>query len=104
MSSKNLGLPSGEEISSRLETAVDDARQAFEDVEDEVGGEQYVDVAANWFSSCWAVAKRTQLRELPALRHAVAAGEPLNPEVVRLWRASVGIEIHDGYGRPRPVP
>ena len=46
-----------------------------------------------------AVAKRTQLRELPALRHAVAAGEPLNPEVVRLWRDSVGIEIHDGYGQ-----
>ena len=29
-----------------------------------------------------AIAKRTELRELPALRHAVAAGEPLNPEVV----------------------
>ena len=46
-----------------------------------------------------AIAKRTQLRELPALRHAVAAGEPLNPEIVRLWRDSVGIEIHDGYGQ-----
>ncbi len=46
-----------------------------------------------------AVAKRARLRELPALRHAVAAGEPLNPEVVRLWRDTVGIEIHDGYGQ-----
>ena len=46
-----------------------------------------------------AIAKRTRLRELPALRHAVAAGEPLNPEVVRLWRDAVGIEIHDGYGQ-----
>jgi acyl-coenzyme A synthetase/AMP-(fatty) acid ligase len=46
-----------------------------------------------------AVAKRAQLRELPALRHAVAAGEPLNPEVVRLWHDAVGIEIHDGYGQ-----
>ena len=46
-----------------------------------------------------AVAKRTELRELPALRHAVAAGEPLNPEIVRLWRDAVGIEIHDGYGQ-----
>jgi acyl-coenzyme A synthetase/AMP-(fatty) acid ligase len=46
-----------------------------------------------------AVAKRTALRELPALRHAVAAGEPLNPEIVRLWRDAVGIEIHDGYGQ-----
>ncbi len=46
-----------------------------------------------------AVAKRTKLRELPALRHAVAAGEPLNPEIVHLWRDAVGIEIHDGYGQ-----
>jgi acyl-coenzyme A synthetase/AMP-(fatty) acid ligase len=46
-----------------------------------------------------AVAKRGALRPLPALRHAVAAGEPLNPEIVRLWRDAVGIEIHDGYGQ-----
>ena len=46
-----------------------------------------------------AIAKRTELRELPALRHAVAAGEALNPEIVRLWRDAVGIEIHDGYGQ-----
>jgi acyl-coenzyme A synthetase/AMP-(fatty) acid ligase len=46
-----------------------------------------------------AVAKRARLRELPALRHAVAAGEPLNPEIVHLWRDAVGIEIHDGYGQ-----
>jgi len=46
-----------------------------------------------------AMAKRTELRELPALRRAVAAGEPLNPEIVRLWRDAVGIEIHDGYGQ-----
>ncbi len=46
-----------------------------------------------------AVAKRAQLRALPALRHAVAAGEPLNPEVVRLWRDAAGIEVHDGYGQ-----
>ncbi len=31
-------VPSGEEISSSLETAADDARQAFEEVEDEVDG------------------------------------------------------------------
>jgi acyl-coenzyme A synthetase/AMP-(fatty) acid ligase len=46
-----------------------------------------------------AVAKRARLRELPALRHAVAAGEPLNPEIVHLWRDAVGIAIHDGYGQ-----
>jgi len=45
------------------------------------------------------IAKRTELRELPTLRHAVAAGEPLNPEIVRLWADEVGVEIHDGYGQ-----
>jgi acyl-coenzyme A synthetase/AMP-(fatty) acid ligase len=46
-----------------------------------------------------AIAKRSQLRPLPALRHAVAAGEPLNPEVVRAWQEEVGAAIHDGYGQ-----
>jgi acyl-coenzyme A synthetase/AMP-(fatty) acid ligase len=46
-----------------------------------------------------AIAKRVELRPLPALRHAVAAGEPLNPEIVELWRDQVGVEIHDGYGQ-----
>jgi acyl-coenzyme A synthetase/AMP-(fatty) acid ligase len=45
------------------------------------------------------VAKRTALRPLPSLRHAVAAGEPLNPEIVRLWQEEVGVAIHDGYGQ-----
>jgi acyl-coenzyme A synthetase/AMP-(fatty) acid ligase len=46
-----------------------------------------------------AIAKRTELRPLPSLRHAVAAGEPLNPEIVELWRDQVGVSIHDGYGQ-----
>jgi acyl-coenzyme A synthetase/AMP-(fatty) acid ligase len=46
-----------------------------------------------------AIAKRAQLRPLPRLRHAVAAGEPLNPEVVRVWQEEVGVAIHDGYGQ-----
>jgi acyl-coenzyme A synthetase/AMP-(fatty) acid ligase len=45
------------------------------------------------------VAKRVPLRRLPSLRHAVAAGEPLNPEIVRLWQEEVGVAIHDGYGQ-----
>jgi acyl-coenzyme A synthetase/AMP-(fatty) acid ligase len=45
------------------------------------------------------VAKRTALRPLPSLRHAVAAGEPLNPEIVRVWQEEVGVAIHDGYGQ-----
>ncbi len=46
-----------------------------------------------------AIAKRAELRRLPALRHACAAGEPLNPEVVRVWEEAAGISIHDGYGQ-----
>ncbi|MEA2361927.1 MAG: medium-chain acyl-CoA synthetase [Thermoleophilaceae bacterium] len=46
-----------------------------------------------------AIAKRGELRPLPALRHAVAAGEPLNPEVVVTWQGAVGVSVHDGYGQ-----
>ena len=46
-----------------------------------------------------AVARCAELRRLPALRHAVAAGEPLDPGVVHDWRAATGVEIHDGYGQ-----
>jgi acyl-coenzyme A synthetase/AMP-(fatty) acid ligase len=46
-----------------------------------------------------AIAKRARLRPLAALRHAVAAGEPLNPGVVRAWQEEVGVSIHDGYGQ-----
>ncbi|MEA2473563.1 MAG: acetyl-CoA synthetase [Thermoleophilaceae bacterium] len=45
------------------------------------------------------MAKRTELRPVASLRHLVAAGEPLNPEVVRVWREATGLEIHDGYGQ-----
>jgi acyl-coenzyme A synthetase/AMP-(fatty) acid ligase len=45
------------------------------------------------------VAKRTAIRPIESLRHAVAAGEPLNPEIVRLWQQEAGISIHDGYGQ-----
>ena len=46
-----------------------------------------------------AIAKRTDLRPLPGLRHACAAGEPLNPEVVRAWEQGAGVQVHDGYGQ-----
>ena len=46
-----------------------------------------------------AIAKSAELRPLPALRHACAAGEPLNPEVVRAWQEASGVAIHDGYGQ-----
>jgi acyl-coenzyme A synthetase/AMP-(fatty) acid ligase len=45
------------------------------------------------------IAKRAELRRLPDLRHACAAGEPLNPEVVRAWEEGAGVQVHDGYGQ-----
>jgi acyl-coenzyme A synthetase/AMP-(fatty) acid ligase len=46
-----------------------------------------------------AIAKRRELRPLPALRHAVAAGEPLDREVIGTFAEATGVEIHDGYGQ-----
>jgi acyl-coenzyme A synthetase/AMP-(fatty) acid ligase len=46
-----------------------------------------------------AIAKLAELRRLPDLRHACAAGEPLNPEVVRAWEDGAGVQVHDGYGQ-----
>jgi len=37
--------------------------------------------------------------QLPQLRHCVSAGEPLNPEVLQLWKAAFGLTILDGYGQ-----
>jgi len=45
------------------------------------------------------IAKRTTLRALDGLRGMVAAGEALNPEVLRAWREATGLEIRDGYGQ-----
>ena len=36
---------------------------------------------------------------LPRLRHCVAAGEALNPEVIHAWHDAFGVMIHDGYGQ-----
>jgi acyl-coenzyme A synthetase/AMP-(fatty) acid ligase len=45
------------------------------------------------------IAKRATLRELGHVRGMVAAGEALNPEVLRAWREATGVEIRDGYGQ-----
>jgi acyl-coenzyme A synthetase/AMP-(fatty) acid ligase len=46
-----------------------------------------------------AIAKTVELRSIPDLRHACAAGEPLNPEVVHAWEDGAGVQVHDGYGQ-----
>jgi acetyl-CoA synthetase len=45
------------------------------------------------------IAKRATLDTLPALRGLVAAGEALNPEVLRVWQEATGLTIRDGYGQ-----
>lgn len=37
------------------------------------------------------------------LRHCVAAGEPLNPEVMNVWKDATGLTIYDGYGQTETV-
>jgi acyl-coenzyme A synthetase/AMP-(fatty) acid ligase len=38
-----------------------------------------------------------------ALRHCVAAGEPLNASVIDRWRKATGLTIRDGYGQTETV-
>lgn len=38
-----------------------------------------------------------------ALRHCVGAGEPLNPEVIKVWEEATGMTIRDGYGQTETV-
>jgi acyl-coenzyme A synthetase/AMP-(fatty) acid ligase len=45
------------------------------------------------------IAKRTTLTALPSIRGLVAAGEALNPEVLRAWEEATGVQIRDGYGQ-----
>jgi acyl-coenzyme A synthetase/AMP-(fatty) acid ligase len=42
-------------------------------------------------------------RDFAALRHCVAAGEPLNPEIISTWRRATDITIRDGYGQTETV-
>jgi acetyl-CoA synthetase len=45
------------------------------------------------------LAKRAELTPVRSLRRMVSAGEPLNPEVIRVFRERLGIGIGDGYGQ-----
>jgi acyl-coenzyme A synthetase/AMP-(fatty) acid ligase len=45
------------------------------------------------------IAKRTTLAPVPSLRGLVAAGEALNPEVLRVFEDGMGLQIRDGYGQ-----
>jgi len=41
--------------------------------------------------------------QFPKLRHCTGAGEPLNPEVIEVWRERLGLTIHDGYGQTETI-
>lgn len=41
--------------------------------------------------------------EFPRLRSCVAAGEPLNPEILAAWKRATGITIRDGYGQTETI-
>jgi acyl-coenzyme A synthetase/AMP-(fatty) acid ligase len=45
------------------------------------------------------IAKRAQPAPTPTLRGLVAAGEALNPEVLRAWHEATGLWLRDGYGQ-----
>ena len=45
------------------------------------------------------LARRTQLRPLPALRRMISAGEPLDPETIAAFKETMGLEPADGYGQ-----
>ena len=34
-----------------------------------------------------------------SLRECVAAGEPLNPEIIETWKKGTGLVLRDGYGQ-----
>jgi len=42
--------------------------------------------------------------DLSALRYCVSAGEPLNPEVIRVWKEKTGLVIHEGVWPDRNGP
>jgi acyl-coenzyme A synthetase/AMP-(fatty) acid ligase len=45
------------------------------------------------------LAKRSELAPVPTLRRLVSAGEPIEPEAIRLFRERLGLSIGDGYGQ-----
>ncbi len=45
------------------------------------------------------IAKRCTIGRVDSLRGLVAAGEALNPEVLRAWQEGCGLQIRDGYGQ-----
>lgn len=51
------------------------------------------------------IAKEIKLEDVKfkAIRHFVAAGEPLNKEIIEVWKEKTGFYIYDGYGQTETV-
>ena len=65
-----------------------------------IAAEQGVAVLCQSPTEYRMIAKRTSLAgRPPGLRRLVSAGEPLNPEVMQVFRAAMDLDIHDGYGQ-----
>ncbi len=45
------------------------------------------------------LASRSELRSVGSLRRLVSAGEPIEPETIRVFREHLGLPIADGYGQ-----
>ena len=41
--------------------------------------------------------------DFSSLRRAISAGEPLNPEMMRIWQEATGTVISDGYGQTETI-
>jgi acetyl-CoA synthetase len=65
----------------------------------EIIDREQVDVLCMAPTEYRVIAKRADLRPLPSLKGAVAAGEALNPEVLRAWHEATGLGLRDGYGQ-----
>lgn len=73
---------------------------------------QALEVLARFPITTWCApptALRLMVREnlakwsFPQLRHCVTAGEPLNPEIFRLWKSATGLDLYEGYGQTESV-
>jgi acyl-coenzyme A synthetase/AMP-(fatty) acid ligase len=50
------------------------------------------------------LAKHSDLAPIPSFRRLVSAGEPMEPEAIRLFRERLGLPIGDGYGQTETGP
>jgi acyl-coenzyme A synthetase/AMP-(fatty) acid ligase len=65
----------------------------------EIVNSEHVNVLCMAPTEYRVIAKRTTLEPLPHTRSLVAAGEALNPEVLKAFEEATSLQIRDGYGQ-----